>query len=268
MVTQAILLGGVRGSLRRASSVTGRNVSALRSMYWLVLLSGFAEPVLYLLSLGVGVGALVGDIPLPDGRSVPYATFVAPAMLAASAMTGAFAETTFNFFGKLKYMKLYDAILATPVKPFEIALGELAWAMLRGTLYSAAFLILMIAMGLTSAGWALAALPATILAGFTFGALGMALSSYLRDWQDFDYLFTAQFALFLLSGTFAPVSAFPPAVQVLIQATPLYHAVELIRGLSTGSPQWALLWHAGYLAVLCAASLLVASRRMARILYR
>src|SRR5262245_1715479 len=117
------------GAPRRAAAVAERNLTALRSAYWLVLLSGFLEPVLYLLSIGIGVGTLVGDLALPDGRVVSYATFVAPAMLASSAMSGALSETTFNFFGKMRYMKLYDGVIATPVQPFEIALGELAWAM-------------------------------------------------------------------------------------------------------------------------------------------
>ena len=113
--------------------------------------SGFFEPLLYLLSIGIGVGALVGDFRLADGRIVTYAAFVAPAMLAASAMNGALAETTFNFFGKMKYMKLYDAVIATPVAPIEIAIGELLWAMLRGAVYSAAFLAIMVWMDLTTA---------------------------------------------------------------------------------------------------------------------
>src|ERR1044072_2787892 len=126
------------GTGRRAASVTERNINCLRSSYWIVMLSGFLEPVLYLFSIGVGVGALVGDLTLPDGRVVGYAEFVAPAMLASSAMSGALSETTFNFFGKMKFMKLYDGMLATPVRPMEIALGELAWAMVRRSLYAAA----------------------------------------------------------------------------------------------------------------------------------
>ena len=90
---------------------------------WVVFVTGFLEPLLYLLSIGIGVGRLVGDFRLADGRIVTYAAFVAPAMLAASAMNGALAETTFNFFGKMKYMRLYDAVLATPVSPVEIAMG-------------------------------------------------------------------------------------------------------------------------------------------------
>jgi lipooligosaccharide transport system permease protein len=261
-------LGRFDDSLRRAGSVTRRTIAALRSAYWIVVISGFLEPVLYLFSMGIGVGRLVGDLPLPDGRLVPYAAFVAPAMLASSAMAGALSESTFNFFGKMKYMRLYDGVLATPVQPMELAFGELMWAMARGALYSAAFLGVMVAMGLTAFGWAVAAFPATLLVGFAFGGLGMALSTFMRSWQDFDIMGTVQFALFLFSGTFAPLGSYPTAVRLLIEATPLYHGVELIRSVTTASIHPVLLVHAGYLVALTALGLLVAGRRMARLLLK
>ncbi|MFY1672557.1 ABC transporter permease [Plantactinospora sp. WMMB334] len=254
------------GAPRRSFSVAERNVAALKSAYWVVLISGFFEPLLYLLSIGVGVGALVGDLTLPGGTVVSYAAFVAPAMLAASAMSGALAETTFNFFGKMKYMKLYDGVLATPVQPFEIALGELSWAMFRGTLYSAAFLAVMVALDLTSAVRALVAFPAAVLVGFAFGALGMALSTFMRSWQDFDLMGSAQFTLFLFSGTFVPAEAYPALLRWLIEVTPLYRAVHLIRGISVQGGGWAQLLDVLYLVAITVFGLLLAGRRMGRLL--
>jgi lipooligosaccharide transport system permease protein len=250
----------------RSGSVVERNIAALKSAYWLVMISGLFEPVLYLLSIGVGVGALVGDLTLPDGAVVGYAVFVAPAMLASSAMSGALAETTFNFFGKMKYMKLYDAVLATPVRPIEIALGELGWAMLRGTFYSAAFLGLMVAMELTSWARATAALPAAVLVGFAFGALGMALSTFLHSWQDFDLMGSVQFTLFLFSGTFVPAESYPAALRWLVEVTPLYRAVDLVRGITAGGGGWHQLVDVLYLLGVTALGLVVASRRMGRLL--
>jgi lipooligosaccharide transport system permease protein len=212
------------------------------------------------------VGALVGDLTLPGGRVVEYAVFVAPAMLAVSAMSGALSETTFNFFFKMKYSKTFDAILATPVKPFEIALGELSWAMVRSSVYTGAFLVVMVALGLTSPGWALAAFPATLLVGLAFGGIGMAISTLMRGWQDFDLLTTGQFALFLFSGTFSPVQDYPVAMEVLVWLTPLYHAVELVRGLAIGELGWGLLGNAAYLLVMMAAGLTFAARRIQRTL--
>lgn len=254
--------------VRRAISVAQRNATALRSSYWLVLLSGFFEPLLYLLSIGVGVGALIGDLTLPDGRIVDYAAFVAPAMLASSAMSGALAETTFNFFGKMKFLKLYDGILATPVQPFEIALGELGWAMLRGTLYSAAFLGIMVGMDLTSPGRAMVALPAAVLVGFAFGGLGMALATFMRSWQDFDLMGGVQFALFLFSGTFVPAEAYPTVMRWLVEVTPLYRSVDLLRGIALGWGGWEQTLNVAYLVGATVFGLWLAGHRMGRMLYK
>ena len=258
----------VRDSGRRAAAVTERNLTTLRSAYWVVLLSGLVEPLLYLFSIGLGVGALVGDLTLPDGRVIGYAAFVAPAMLASSAMTGALSETTFNFFAKMKWVKLYDGVLATPVRPFEIALGELGWAMIRGNIYAAAFLVIMVLMGLTPASRAVAAFPATMLVGFAFGALGMVVSTFMRNWQDFDLLTAVQFTLFLFSGTFVPAQEYPAVLRWLVEVTPLYRSVDLIRGICTGSLGWVQLADVAYLLGMLALCLVVAGRRMERLLCR
>jgi len=270
MVTTAVAARLVRRqgtTLARAGAVTMRDINAMRhANYWLLVASGFVEPILYLFSIGVGVGALVGDFTLADGRVVSYATFVAPAMIAASAMNGAIAESTFNFFGKLKWQKLYHAMVATPVRPFEVALGELAWALIRGSLYSACFLVLMVALGLTTAVWAVPALFASLLIGLAFGAIGLMIATYIRTWQDFDYLLVGLFGMFMFSGTFAPTDAYPEALQVMVALTPLYHGVELVRGFTTGVVDVSMLGHTAYLAALSAAGLAVAGRRMRRLL--
>lgn len=255
-----------RGAARRSMSMVERNVAALRSAYWVVMATGFLEPVLYLFSIGVGVGALVGELTLPDGRAVPYATFVAPAMLASSAMTGALSETTFNFFGKMKWMRLYEGIVATPVRPIEVAIGELTWAMIRGGIYSAAFLVVMVAMGLTSVGLAVIAFPATLLVGFAFGGLGMALSTFMRSWHDFDLLMTVQFSLFLFSGTFVPAEGYPAALRWVVEFTPLYRSVDLVRGITTAAWSLTQIWDLLYLFVLFAIGVTVAGRRMDKLL--
>jgi lipooligosaccharide transport system permease protein len=266
-VVAAKLAGSVPSSPSRVAAVINRNVGALRSgpSYWLVLFSGFFEPVLYLFAMGVGVGKLIADLDV-DGRLMSYAQFVAPAMLAVSAMSGALAETTFNFFFKYKYVKTYDAMLATPIRPMEIAVGELLWAIIRGSLYTGAFLIIMIVMGLTTPLWAIAAFPATVLVGLAFGAVGMAISTIIRGWQDFDLMFAGQFALFLFSGTFSPVQDYPLGVEILIGVTPLFHAVELVRGLTTGAPSVAMIGNAAYLVAMTLVGLAFANRRMIRTL--
>src|SRR5690606_21788255 len=272
MVT-AILTRAVVGDplrLQRAAAVTARNVVAIRTSgsYWWLVVSGFMEPLLYLVAIGWGVGALVGDMPLSDGRTVPYLTFLAPALLAASAMNGAVAEAAMNFFAKMKFAKLYEGVLNTPVTPVEVAFGELGWAMIRGSLYSVAFLALMAVLGLTTPLLAVAAVPAALLVGFAFGSLGLALATLMRTWQDFDYLGVVQFGLFLFSGTFVPVASYPVAMQVIVQLTPLYHAVELLRGITLSQAGWDLVGHAAYLLAVTAVGLVVAARRMRRMLQR
>lgn len=261
-------VAGLPGMARRSVSVMERNITALKSAYWFVFIAGLLEPLMYLLSIGVGVGALIGDLTLPDGKVVDYATFVAPAMLSSSVMTGALAETTYNFFSKMKYAKLYEGMLATPLRPIEIALGELGWAMLRGAVYSAAFLAIMVAMGMTTAPRALLAFPAALLAGLAFGALGMAFSTFMRSWEDFDLVGSVQFALFLFSGTFVPADVYPALLRWLIEVTPLYRVVHLVRGITMGEADPVVLIDVAYLLAALLLGLVIAGRRMSRLLYR
>lgn len=233
---------------------------------WLVLVSGVAEPLFYLLSIGVGIGRLVGPVAGPGGRPVAYATFLAPALLATSAMNGAIYDSTFNVFFRLKYAKLYDSALATPLRGGDVALGEIGWALIRGGLYALAFLVVMLVMGLAPSPWAVVALPAAVLAGFAFAGTGMAATTYMRSWQDFEFVTLASLPLFLFSATFYPLSVYPRALQIVVECTPLYQAVALMRGLTLGVVGPALGWHAAYLAAMGVAGLWVAGRRVGRLL--
>lgn len=250
---------------RRASRLLERNFLVYRRV-WVLILSGFFEPVFYLFSIGLGVGALVGDLDLGGGRTVSYAAFVAPALLASSAMNGAVFESTFNIFFKLKWGKTYDAMLATPLQPGDIALGEIAWSLFRGALYAAGFLTVMIVMGLMESWWGLLALPATILVGFAFGAVGMAATTFMKGWQDFDLVQLVTLPLFLFSATFYPLDVYPPIFQTLTQFSPLYHGVVLIRSLTLGDLGWGMLGHAGFLVAMGAIGWTIASRRLEKLL--
>ncbi|NUR24538.1 MAG: ABC transporter permease [Catenulispora sp.] len=252
--------------LALSARVAERNVSALTAGSWIILFTGFFEPLFYLLSIGVGLGTAIGNVTLPDGSVVSYPAFVAPAMVASYAMSSALAETTFVFVGRLRYLKVYDAILATPVRPAEIALGELGWATVRVGLYAAGFLVIMVGLGHTTPWRALAALPAAILSALAFGCLGILAATLVRDWRDFDAMGLVQFAMFMFSATFTPIAAYPVAVQWIVRATPLYHAVTLIRAITTGTAGWAQLADAAYLVVIVVAGMLIASRRIGRLL--
>jgi lipooligosaccharide transport system permease protein len=241
-----------------------RNYLAYRRA-WYIFASGFLEPVFYLFSIGVGVGSLVTGFEF-NGEQIPYAEFVAPGMLAASAMNGSVLDSTFNFFFKLKYNKLFDQMLATPLTTMDIARGELTWSLLRGGIYSAGFLVVMVAMGLVSSWWALLAVPASLLIGLGFGALGMALTTYMRSWQDFEWVALALMPLFLFSATFFPVDALPPVARWVIEATPLYRGVVLCRELTTGTVSWASLVSVVYLVTMGVVGLMIARRRLDRLL--
>ncbi|MHB1596204.1 MAG: ABC transporter permease [Streptosporangiaceae bacterium] len=229
---------------------------------WGVLISGFFEPLFYLLSIGIGIGHLVGAVAGPNGRPIGFASFVAPALLATSAMNGAVMDSTFNVFFRMKYAKLYDSALATPMRPDEIALGEVGWALIRGGLYAVAFMVVMLAMGLVHSAWAIAAVPAALLIGFAFAGAGMAATTYMKSWQHFEFVTLATLPMFLFSTTFYPLSVYPRAVQIIVECTPLYQGVVLVRGLTLGSVGSAQLLGAVYLGVLGAAGLWLAGRRI------
>jgi lipooligosaccharide transport system permease protein len=252
---------------RRAGLLVERNIYVYRRT-WMFIFSGFFEPLFYLLSIGLGIGGLIGTIPGPDGRPIPYELFVAPALLATSAMNGAIYDSTFNVFFKLNYQKTYDAVLATPLGVGDVALGEIAWALIRGTLYAIGFLAVMLVLGLVVSPWMILAIPAAILIGWAFAAVGMAATTFMRTWQDFDLLQLVLLPLFLFSATFYPISVYPEPIQVFVQLTPLYHGVDLLRSLATGTVGLSSLVHVGYLLVMGLIGLAVVSRRLDKLLLK
>lgn len=249
----------------RAHRLLERNLLVYRRI-WKVIFSGFFEPVFYLFSIGVGLGALVGNVTGPSGQAVSYTAFVAPALLGASAMNGAVLESTMNIFFKLKFGKVYDGMLTTPMKPMDIAVGEITWCLIRGLLYAVGFLVVALAMGLTS-GWLWPlALPAAVLIGFAFAACGFAATTWMKSWQDFDMVNLVTLPLFLFSATFYPLDVYPPVLQTITRLSPLYHGVELIRGFMLGIADWTMLGHAAFLAVMGLIGVAITRRRLEKLL--
>ena len=259
-LTSGLLIGS-----RRSVRLIERNLLVYKHG-WLIILSGFFEPLFYLLSIGFGLGALIGTVPGPGGEPIPYQLFVAPALLASSAMNGAISESTFNFFFKLNYNKTFAAILSTPLSPGDVAVGELAWALIRGGLYSIGFMVVMVVLQLVVSPWVVLAVPAALLVGFAFGAVGMAATSFMKTWQDFDLIQLVILPLFLFSATFYPIETYPEALRVIVQLTPLYQGVDLIRALTVGAISPVLLFHVAYLLVMGFAGLFVVSRRLDKLL--
>lgn len=244
----------------RAHLLFERNLMVYRRT-WLTIISGFFEPMFYLFSLGLGLGHFVGRV-----HGVSYASYIAPALLASSAMNGAVYDGMTNVFFKLRYGKIYDAMLSTPVGPTDVALGETAWAQFRGLLYATGFVITIAALGLIHSWWGLLTLPAAMVVGFGFAGMAIGTSTFIRSWQDFDTVQLVQLPMFLFSATFYPLSVYPVAIQWFVRFSPLYHAITLIRSLTLGTVGPMLLANAAYLVLLGVFGIWVARRRMAGLL--
>jgi lipooligosaccharide transport system permease protein len=254
-------LGGRRGRV-----LVERNLMVYRHT-WLVIVSGFFEPVFYLFSVGIGIGHLVPKLTF-DGHPVGYTAFVAPALLASSAMNGAIYDSTFNIFWKLKYVKVYEAVLSTPLGPLDVASGEITWALGRGFVYSAAFLVVMTTMGLLHSWWALLCLPFALLEALAFAACGMACTTFMRSWQDFDWVTLAILPMFLFSATFYPLTTYPRIIADIVRWTPLYQAVDVQRSLALGHVSLGLLANLAYLLAMGVIGVTVAARRLGKLLLK
>ena len=244
--------------------VLEHNALVYRRTYRGSLFTTFLSPVLFLAAMGLGLGALVDRQAGAALGGVSYLAFLAPGLLAASAMNGVMTDVTSNIFWRLRYGKTYEAILATPIGVADVALGEILVALMRGVLYAAGFLVVMLAMGLVHSWWALLALPAATLIAFAFAAFGLALTTFMRHSEDSRLVQLALLPLFLFSTTFYPLSEYAPELRILVEVTPLYHGIELVRALTTGTVGASLLGHVAYLAAMSAISLSVATRRLDR----
>ncbi|MCW2862089.1 MAG: Transport permease protein [Actinoallomurus sp.] len=249
----------------RAWTMVERNLMIYRHT-WPVILAEIFEPLLYLLAFGVGIGALVGDVPGLSDASITYPEFVAPALLATAAMNGAMNETTFNMYGKLATDKTYESILTTPMSVRSVALGEVCWALMRGTLVSTAFLAVVSVLGLVHTPMALLVIPSALLIGFTFASIGLLVVTLLRSWQDFQLIQLVMLPMFLFATTFFPLNVYPRPVQVLVEVLPLYHSIELTRATFLGTGGRHLAVAVAYLAVLGVVALAIAVRRLERTL--
>ena len=238
-----------------------RNLRVYRHA-WMIIFSGFFEPLFFLFSMGFGLGHYIGRV-----HGVEYAAYIAPALLAASAMNGAVYDSG-NVFWKLKYNRLYDSVLSTPVSPADVAVGEAGWALFRGLLYSVGFLVVISSLGLVDSWWALLALPGAALISMSFAGVGVAAASCMRTWQDFELIQLVQLPMFLFSTTFYPLSVYPDWLQWVVRTLPLYHAIELLRALCNGNVGPIQLVNVAYLAVLGLIGILFATRRIERLLLR
>jgi lipooligosaccharide transport system permease protein len=253
---------GAKHYAGRSHVILERSLVALKSSNWFPVVSGFLEPLLYLFSFGYGVGTLIGDIQVSNGEIVSYAMFIAPGLLATSAMNGAIYDSTWNVYFKLHEGKIYHGMLATSLGPLDVALGEILTALIRGFAYAVGFMAVATPMGLIPSWWGVLAIPAAVLIAFGFASIGMAITSYFKSYQQMGLINISLLPIFLFSGSFYPLSVFPDWAQVIIKSLPLWHAIEMIRNLSLGIINLSLLGHVAYFLVMIFVGLFFTTRRL------
>ena len=245
----------------RPQQVLLRNWLSFKSSAWIAVISGFFEPVLYLLSFGYGIGELVGNISTSSGN-ISYAAYIAPGLLATSAMNGAIFDSTWNVFFKLNESRLYKAMLSTSLGPLDVALGEIAWALMRGGIYATAFTLVLAGLGLVTSWWALLAVPAAIIVAFGFASFGMAITSYMKSHHQMNLFDIFLLPMFLFSGAFYPLTVFPGWAQAIIKALPLGQGIELVTKAMAGNFGVGLLVNVAYFVVMICIGLFFTTRRL------
>ena len=255
------------GFAPRADRLVERNVMNYRRT-WLVLVSGFFEPLFYLLGIGFGIGALVGTVTGPDGHADPVQR------LRGARPAGLVGDERGDL--RLDVQHLLQAALRQDVRRDPVdAAGDQRHRRRRdhlgadpGTLYAIGFLAVMLVLGLVRSPWVILALPAAMLIGFAFAAVGMAATTWVRSWTDFDYIFVVTLPLFLFSSTFYPLSVYPEPLRTIVALTPLSRCIDLLRSLALGQISPVLLVDIAYLLVMGGIGLWVVSRRLDKLLLK
>lgn len=247
-------------SVRAASRLWRRNLRVFSKLWKGALLPNFFDPLLYLLALGFGLGAYLQQV-----EGIPYEKFIGSGLLASSVMWAASFETTWNIYFKMQETRLYDAILTTPVEVEDVVLAEVAWGATRAVIYGTAFLVVVALFGLVESPWALALPPFLFLGGACFATMGITFTTVVARVELYSYYYTVLITpLFLFSGIFYPLDRLPEWVHVVAWLTPLYHLVQISRGLVLGPELLPILGNALWLLVLTAVLFVVPVRAMRR----
>lgn len=227
--------------LKRAFRVWQRHFTVYTKLYKSSFALNFVEPVLYLAALGLGLGAFVKEI-----NGVPYINFIAPGIIASSAMFAAIYECTYGTYVRMTYQKTFDAILATPVNIDDLVTGELIWGASKSLLYGSTIIIVISAFGLVKSPLIILAIPILFISGLIFAEISMIFTAVVPGIDSFNYFYTLLMTpMFLFSGIFFPLDNLPKVVSKIAFFTPLYHLVNICRSLAQGNfknVQWDILW--------------------------
>jgi lipooligosaccharide transport system permease protein len=228
-------------NIKRAFRVWQRHLTVYTKLYKSSIALNFVEPILYLAALGLGLGAFVRQI-----NGVPYIKFIAPGIIASSSMFAAIYECTYGTYVRMTYQKTFDAILATPVNLHDLVAGELMWGATKSLLYGTIIIIVISLLGLVDSPLIVFAIPLLFVSGLIFAEISIIFTAVIPGIDSFNYFYTLFMTpMFLFSGIFFPLDNLPSAVAGIAFFTPLYHLVNVCRGLSAGSISvciWDALW--------------------------
>lgn len=195
------------------------------------LIPPFLDPLFYLLGMGYGLGSMISPI-----KGISYVEFIAPALLASVMMSAPFFECTIGTFVRIQYQKTFDAMISTPLSVEDVVTGDLLYGASRATLQGTAIMIVLVFFGLVKSPLGFLILPLLFIIALAFGSLALFYTSFIPAINYVDYFFTLVMTpMFIFAGTFFPISQLPHWAQKVAYFMPLYHAVNITRGLSFGN---------------------------------
>jgi lipooligosaccharide transport system permease protein len=247
--------------LKRAFRVWQRNFTVYTKLYKSSLALNFVEPILYLAALGLGLGAFVQQI-----NGVPYIKFIAPGIIASSSMFAAIYECTYGTYVRMTYQKTFDAILATPVGIDDLIAGELMWGATKSLLYGTIIIIVISLFGLVDSPLIILVIPVLFITGLIFAEISVIFTALVPGIDSFNYFYTLFMTpMFLFSGIFFPLDNLSPVVSKIAFFTPLYHLVNICRGLASGRLAlctWDTVWILAVVILLAPYTFRVMRRRV------
>jgi len=228
-------------NIKRAFRVWQRHLTVYTKLYKSSFALNFAEPLLYLTAMGLGLGGFVANI-----KGVPYINFIAPGIIASSAMFAAVYECTYSTYVRIHFQRTFDAILATPVNIDDLIAAEMIWGATKSVIYGITIIIVISIFGLVASPLVLLVIPLLFVIGMIFAEISLIFVAKVPGIDSFNYFYTLFMTpMFLFSGIFFPLDGMPAIVEKIAWFTPLYHFVNICRSFAAGdiiSPAVDVIW--------------------------